>query len=645
MSIAPPHAGRPFALLAALTIALAAAPAVSAQGRATPGTTFINGREAVSGEVLVKFRSAAPADRGAIEQQVDAAESEELSRDLRIRRIRSRFFSVETLIAFLRNHPADVYVEPNYVLRASDVPQDPQFGDLWGLQNTGQSVRGAPGGTPGSDIDAASAWALTTGSPGHVVAVIDSGIDYNHQDLSANVWSAPSAFVVTIGGNTIVCAAGTHGFNAITNSCDPMDDNNHGTHVAGTIGAVGDNGVGVAGVNWTASIMGSKFLNSFGSGTLANAIKAIEFTIQAKTAFAGTGGANVRVLNNSWGGSGYSQALLDEIDKARANDMLFVAAAGNNGLNNDVWGFYPADYTYWGATNIVAVAATDNNDQLASFSNYGPTLVHLGAPGVNILSTTRGNTYEYFSGTSMAAPHVSGAAALVLSRCALTTAALKATILDHVDVVGGLTGWVASGGRLNIDAALRSCAATSPPGPPTDLTAAAGNGSVALNWTASAGAASYDVKRSTTPGSGYAVIATVTTTSHIDTGLDNGTTYYYVVSASNSLGVSGNSNEASATPTAPLPPPAPTGLTASSGPGRGQIALLWNASPGATSYNVKRRAWSGTGWYSTVATGVTATSYVDGNLKRGKVYYYVVSAVNAVGESANSNQASAAAAR
>ena len=330
MPIAAPRVGRPFALIAAVTIALAFTSTAWSQGRPARGTTFVNGREAVSGEVLVRFRSNAPLDRGLVEQQVDADESEELSRDLGIRRIRSRFFSVETLLAFLRTHPAVAYAEPNYVLYRSDAPTDPRFGELWGLQNTGQIVQGTPG-TAGSDIHATSAWAVSTGSRSQVVAVIDSGIDYNHEDLQANVWSAPAPFVVTIGGKTIICAAGTHGFNAITNQCDPMDDNDHGSHVSGTIGAVGNNLRGVAGVNWTASIMGSKFLGANGSGTLANGIKAIEFTIQAKAAFAASGGANVRVLNNSWGGGGYSQALLDEINKAGANDMLFFAAAGNSG--------------------------------------------------------------------------------------------------------------------------------------------------------------------------------------------------------------------------------------------------------------------------------------------------------------------------
>ena len=287
---------------------------------------------------------------------------------------------------------------------------------------------------------------------------MDTGIDYNHPDLAANVWSAPSSFTVNIGGTNITCAAGTHGFNAITNTCDPLDDNNHGSHCFGTIGGVGNNGVGVAGVNWTASIMGAKFLNSGGSGTTANAINAIEFTIQAKQIFGAN--ANVRVLSNSWGGGGFSQALLDEINKANTNNMLFTAAAGNNGSNNDTTPFYPANYN---APNVVAVAATDNRDQLASFSNFGATTVDLGAPGVNILSTTTGNTDSFFSGTSMATPHVSGAAALVLSSCpSLTTAALRSNLLNNVDPISALSGKSVTGGRLNVNRAIRACGAPTP---------------------------------------------------------------------------------------------------------------------------------------------------------------------------------------
>src|SRR5439155_11909644 len=241
------------------------------------------------------------------------------------------------------------------------------------------------------------------------------------------------------------------GFNAILKTCNPLDDNGHGTHVSGTIGAVGNNNLGVVGVNWTASIMASKAFDASGNGTLSDAIDAIEFVIQAAAAT----GANVRVLSNSWSGGGFSQALLDEINKADAHNMLFVAAAGNAGANNDVSPQYPASYT---APNVIAVAATKNTDSLWSFSNYGPTSVHLAAPGVNILSTWPGNTYQYLSGTSMAVPHVSGAAALVLSRCGgLDTAGLKANLLSDVDAIPSLAGKVATGGRLNVNNAIRAC--------------------------------------------------------------------------------------------------------------------------------------------------------------------------------------------
>ena len=211
------------------------------------------------------------------------------------------------------------------------------------------------------------------------------------------MWSAPSAFTVNIESRPITCPPGSHGFNAITLACDPMDDHNHGTHVAGTIGASGGNGIGVVGVNWTTKLMGLKFLDASGSGSVADAINAIQFAIQAREAFAAVDGAHVRVLSNSWGGGAFSQALLDEIGAANSHGMLFVAAAGNSGFSNDILPTYPANYA---APNVVAVAATTNTDARAWFSNYGASSVHLGAPGVDILSTTIGNTYSFSSGTS-----------------------------------------------------------------------------------------------------------------------------------------------------------------------------------------------------------------------------------------------------
>ncbi len=502
---------------------------------------------AVRGEALVKFRTPpSQAERAMLRGQVDADRDEEIG-SAGVVRYHSRSLDAAALSAFFGSHPNVEYAEPNYLVQTTASPNDPGFAQLWGLQNIFQV---------GADIGAVAAWDVSTGSQANVVAVIDTGMDYRHQDLAANVWSAPTSFTVTIGGSTITCAAGTHGFNAILSTCDPMDDNNHGTHTSGTIGANGNNSIGVVGVNWTASIMAIKFLSSGGSGSTADAINAIEFAIQAKKAFSASGGANVRVLSNSWGGGGSSQALLDEIKKANTNDMLFVAAAGNNGSNNDTAPFYPASYA---AANVVAVAATDSNDFLAGFSNYGSTSVDLGAPGVGIVSTTIGDSYSNFSGTSMATPHVAGAAALVLSHCQLDTAGIRNVLLNSVDHLSTLTGFTASGGRLNVNTAIRNCASLPPPPPPptgavpaapSGLGATSGPGKkkIALTWTASSGATSYIVSRSTTSGGPYSIVATgVTGTSYQNTGLAGGSAYFYVVAANNAAGSSGYSNEASAT--------------------------------------------------------------------------------------------------
>lgn len=422
-------------------------------------------------EVIVKFRAqAAPSAVNDVDRDQDIDDRHAIG-GAGAMLLRSRSKDAQTLVRQLAARADVEYAEPNYDVYAIATPTDPYFGSLWALQNTGQSIQGTLG-TAGADIDAALAWNTTSGSRANVVAVVDTGIDYTHPDLAANVWSAPYAFTVNIGGRSLTCPAGSHGFNAVAFTCDPMDDNNHGTHVSGTIGAQGNNGSGVAGVNWTASIMGTKFLNSSGSGTTADAVNAIEFAIQAKQIFGAA--ANVRVLSNSWGGGGYSQALLDEINRANAADMLFVAAAGNNGRNNDASPSYPASY---GAANVIAVAATDNRDGLASFSNYGATSVDLGAPGVNILSTVRGG-YAWYSGTSMATPHVSGAAALVLSACSLTTASLKSDLLNSVDPVSSLAGRTSTGGRLNVARAVANCGAPAPVG---DFALSAAPSSVSIN--------------------------------------------------------------------------------------------------------------------------------------------------------------------
>jgi hypothetical protein len=416
------------------------------------------GHPVAAGEVLVKFREGASfAAQLHASSLADADVAHPVGR-AGVQRMRSRSRDVASLISDLSGHPDVAYVEPNFILHAFSAPNDPMFGSLWGLHNTGQLVGGAPG-LAGADVGAVQAWEVTTGSRASVVGVIDSGVDFTHPDLAANMWSAPTSFTVNIGGMNITCPAGSHGFDAIGNDCNPQGATDHGTHVAGTIGAAGNTGTGVVGVNWVASIMALRFIDGEGKGTTANAIKTIEFAIETKALFAGTAGANVRVLSASWGGAPFSQALLDAINQAHAHGMLFVAAAGNEGANLDATPVYPASYP---APNVIAVAATTNRDELAWFSNHGPQHVHLAAPGVAIQSTVRYGGYAMYQGTSMAAPHVSGAAALILSRCELDTAALKAAILESVDPLPALAGRTVTGGRLNVGRAVTGCAEPAP---------------------------------------------------------------------------------------------------------------------------------------------------------------------------------------
>ena len=430
------------------------APRVSTQSPGRRSIEILHGKELVAGEALVRLKAGARAT-GLSTPDVD------LNRPLAngLRHVRSRGRNTAALIAALAARADVAYVEPNYVVRASAVPNDPYFNLESGLLNSSQ---------PGADSHATSAWDLTTGGTANVVALVDSGVDYHHVDLALNIWTAPASFTVTIGGTSITCPAGSHGFNALAMTCDPMDDYGHGTAMAGVIGAGGNNAVGVVGMNWKTSIMPVKFLGSDGSGSYADAIDAIEFAIQARNAFAASGGANVRILSNSWSGSGFSQALLDEINRAATYNMLFVASAGNDSSDNDAVAEYPSSYT---AANVVSVAATTTSDTLQSFSNYGATSVDLGAPS-NAYSTAMGNGYAWTDGTSPAAALVSGAAALTLSACTLSTTDLKQTILTSVDALTSLDGRTVTGGRLDVARAIRMCRGLNAP-PSVHVTAPA----------------------------------------------------------------------------------------------------------------------------------------------------------------------------
>ncbi|NOX53028.1 MAG: S8 family serine peptidase, partial [Planctomycetes bacterium] len=323
------------------------------------------------------------------------------------------------------------------------VPNDPRFQHLYGLENTGQT-----GGTSDADIDAPEAWEITTGSRDIVVAIIDSGVDYTHPDLAANIWTNPGEIPNNgIDDDQNGFVDDVHGYDFRNNDGDPMDDRGHGTHVAGTIAAVGNNGIGVTGINWTSSVMPLKFLDDRNQGATSDAIAAINYAVEMRKKY----GVNVRVINASWGSKLDNPGLRDAIEKAGWEDILFVTAAGNGnilgrGQNNDLQPFYPASYDL---DNVIAVAASDFNDRLTVFSNYGRQSVDLAAPGLGIVSTVPGG-YGSRNGTSMAAPHVTGVAALFLSHVPYATALeVKEAILSGVDPVPGLRRKVATGGRLN----------------------------------------------------------------------------------------------------------------------------------------------------------------------------------------------------
>ena len=347
--------------------------------------------------------------------------------------------SVKTLA---QNSLVDI-AEPNFIYKANRLPDDPMLGQLWGLKNSGQKDSSGKVGVAGVDVGMEQAWEIETGSNKMLVAVIDTGVDFNHADLKDNLWNNEAELNGTAGvdddNNGVI--DDIHGFNAITGGGDAMDDQGHGSHCSGTIGAKGNDGKGIVGVNWNVQIMGVKFLDKNGSGTLENALKAIDYATKM----------GAKVMSNSWGGGGFSQTLLDSIKRSNEAGALFIAAAGNDSNNNDSNASYPASYD---VANIISVAAIDNQGAKASFSNYGKRTVHVGAPGVNVYSST-GGSYDSWSGTSMATPHVSGVAALVWAHEPnLTAVEVKQRLLSTARPIAGLKGKTKTGGLVNAYLAL-----------------------------------------------------------------------------------------------------------------------------------------------------------------------------------------------
>lgn len=356
--------------------------------------------------------------------------------------------SVTTAIESLKAQPGVRYAEPDWIGEWNAVPNDPDFSRLWGLRNTGQTVNGVSG-TSDSDIDADQAWNTSTGTLASLVAIVDSGVDYLHPDLAANIWTNTGE----IDGNGLDDDGNgyiddIHGYDFGSSDASPMDFVGHGTHVAGTVGAVGDNGIGSTGVNWHVSMMGLKIGSDFGGPTTSGAIAAINYAVAM----------GAKVSNHSYTVND-TQALEDAIINAGNNGHIIVAAAGNSASNNDEDASFPASYPQ---DNVVVVAATDQSDRLASFSNYGVISVDIGAPGVNIWSTTPRNgslfygpNYDYSDGTSMAAPHVTGAIAMLQGQApGLSYTKILEALYGGTDSLSSLAGRVSSGGRLNLAGSL-----------------------------------------------------------------------------------------------------------------------------------------------------------------------------------------------
>ncbi len=434
------------ALQAVIIAAVVAGPAGGRPGNAAEPPA----RGAVAGELIVAFKpSVAPARQRQVLSRVSAHE------ERRFGRIRSVLASVSSLdvaaaIQALERNPEVLYAEPNFRLSAHDhagTPNDPSLHSLWGLNNFGQVVAGVAG-APDADIDAKEAWAVETGSDDIVVGVIDTGVDFGHPDLAPTMWVNAGEDCAGCRSNGIDDDGNGYlddwrGWDFVNDDNNPFDDNGHGTHTAGTIGAAGNNGLGISGVNWNVSVMALKFLSASGTGSTADAVSAI--------LYASAEGADV--TNNSWGGEDYSQALHDAVAAADASGSLFVAAAGNSFTDTDTEPNYPSSLDL---PNVVSVGATDAFDRRAWFSNYGRRTVDLSAPGTSIYSTWPGGSYRHQDGTSMAAPHVAGAAALAKAAFpAATAVGLKALLLRTVDPKTALDAASSTGGRLNANSAVR----------------------------------------------------------------------------------------------------------------------------------------------------------------------------------------------
>jgi serine protease len=499
----------------------------------------------VQGEVLVKFKSDISATSlQKVHRAVGATVIKNYTLVPNLERVRlPQGMSVRDAVTQYMSDPDVEYAEPNYIFHTASaqpiISNDTYFPDQWALRNIGTYANG----TYAADMKAALAWNISVGNRDVRIAVADTGIDYNHPDLVGNIWLGR-------GYNFVTCAKFDADGNCETPSVpndDPMDDNGHGTHVAGIIGATGDNNMGVAGVMWQVSMMAIKVLNADGDGSWGDIEDGIQFAVNN----------GARVINASFGGYDYEQSFFDAVSAANSAGVLLVAAAGIDGSNNDLTPFYPASFDL---PNVISVAATDQNDDLVSFSNFGPNSVDIAAPGTYIISTvpTWWATYEgygdleMFSGTSMSTAFVSGVAGLLMSyydgysNTYFNHTQIRNTILGFNDVAEDgypelktLKGKIKTEGRLDAFWELSSLAT------PSNLFAEAKSpGLVLVTWSDnSMGEDGFQLERST-DGNTFSPLQTLprNSTSYSDKAVVPGTTYTYRIKVFNWVGESFYSN-------------------------------------------------------------------------------------------------------
>lgn len=590
------------------------------------------GLRAIPGSLLVRFDAKTP--QVAVDAALAGAQASVVRRYSLVPglvHVRSTL-PTDRAIAALAANPWVQYAEPDYVQRkTATTPNDTYFGLEWGMHNTGQDIRGVIG-TPDADIDLPEAWDITTGDPSFVIAVIDTGTQWSHPDLDGNIWSNPGEIAgngVDDDGNGYV--DDTRGWDFYADDNDPDDGDGHGTHTAGTVGAEGNNGQGVAGVNWRCRIMPLRFLGPAGGAT-SDAVAALNYAADL----------GVKVSNNSWGGGGYSSSLYSAINASKSVGHVFVAAAGNAGTNNDSSPFYPASYNL---DNIISVAATDNRDNRASFSNYGATSVDLGAPGVDIASTYSGSSYVWSSGTSMASPHVAGVAALVYQQNpGFTYSQVVGKILSTTRPVASLGGRCVTGGVLNAFAALSGGGGGGNTAPTVAISSPANNSTFTQGESVTFAGSAFDNEDGD-------LSASIAWTSSLDGGIGSGAGF-----STSTLSVGTHVVTASVTDSGGLPdsdtvtviidppagtiPDAPSNAAATNNANRTATVTWQDNSDNETSFVIEREKQNkrgGWGGATLISVGADTTSYID-NSGTGTFRYRVL-ARNAAGDSAWSNYA------